>query len=39
MKWREQQYYVAYSIAGVTAVFTEAKPTFSLKEKMKQMHI
>lgn len=33
VKWREQQYYVAHSIAGVTAVFTEAQLTVSLKEE------
>lgn len=39
MKWREQRYYAARSIAGVTPVFMEAQPTVSLKEEMGQMHI
>lgn len=32
VKWREEQYYVAHSIAGMTAVFTEARLTVSLGE-------
>lgn len=36
MKWREQQYYVAHSIAGVTAVFTEAQLTVSLTEERRE---
>lgn len=34
MKWREQLYYVAHSIAGVTAVFTEAQLTVSLQKEI-----
>lgn len=39
MKWREQWYNVVHSIAGVTAVFTEARRTVSRREERRQMHM
>jgi len=40
VKWREQRYYVAHSVAGVTAVLTEAQLTVTLKEERREnVHI